>query len=173
MSETAKHRAMFLPYCVGNGLDIGYGGDPINDTAICFDRENRAHVGEKPQHLCGDARNLFMFNNNSLDYVFSSHCIEDMEDTFGVLVEWLRVIKIGGYLCLLFPDEQRYRTITNMPNLEHKHENFGLKYVWDVLTAVSRTKYHSKVYSLQLVFAEEWFNNDDYNVGIIVQKVGV
>src|SRR5512137_2442781 len=106
MSETAKHRALFLPYCIGNGLDIGYGGDPIVDTAITLDQVNRySFEGSKPQNLTADASSLYMFTTNSLDYVYSSHCIEDFEDTGSVLAEWLRVVKRGGYLCLLFPDE--------------------------------------------------------------------
>ena len=39
MSETSKCRDRLAKYCIGNGLDIGHGGDPINDTAITLDMD--------------------------------------------------------------------------------------------------------------------------------------
>lgn len=174
MSETGKHRSLFLPYCVGDGLDIGFGGDPITDTAICLDMPERySYVGNKPQHLHGDARNLFMFTNNCLDYVYSSHCIEDFEHTKDVLQEWLRVIKFGGHLCLLFPDEQVYLKKTHCANAAHKHKNFGLKYVLNILSEISISKFMERKYSLELVFTEELFPHDDYNCAVICTKIAV
>lgn len=160
MSETAKHRGVFLPYCIGNGLDIGYGGDPIVDSAITLDQENRySFEGSKPQHLTADAANLYMFADNALDYVYSSHCIEDFEDTVLVLSEWLRVIKPGGYLCLLFPDEQVYRSRSQTLNSAHVHEDFSLQFVLERLSG-----------NVLLVTAQQLFDNNDYNCAVVVQK---
>jgi hypothetical protein len=39
-SETSICRARLGPFCVGAGLDLGPGGDPINDTAIRVDLPN-------------------------------------------------------------------------------------------------------------------------------------
>jgi len=172
MSETAKHRYLFLPYCQGNGLDIGFGGDPIVDTAITFDLPERySHVGDKPQHIKGNAQSLYMFNDKSLDYIYSSHCIEDFIDTWGVLVEWLRVLKIGGLLCLLFPDEKIYRTRTPIRNIEHKHNDFSLAFLTDTMRRIDKAKRLSEEYGLEIVLAKEMFDNNDYNCALIMQKV--
>src|SRR5271169_2818674 len=137
MSETATCRGRLAQYCQGNGIDIGAGGDPIARRAICIDRSendlNRAHVGKWPTHLIGDAANLYWFKDGSLDFVFSSHCLEDFEDTHGVLKEWFRVLKPGGNLVLFLPDQQAYEADCakhgTLSNQAHKHANFSLSYV--------------------------------------------
>ena len=160
MSETAKHREAFLPYCVGNGLDIGYGGDPITETAITLDQEHRySHEGNHPQNLVADAAVLSMFADDALDYVYSSHCIEDFEDTAGVLREWLRIVKRRGYLCLLFPDERVYRIKSKTCNVAHVHDDFGLQFVMDRLPD-----------NCKIITAEQMFHGDDYNCILIVKK---
>ena len=74
--ETATCRARLAPFCVGNGLDVGFGGTPITKSAICLDRPEK-HGGRAkfedepwPTHLVGDAANLWWFNDNVLDFVF-------------------------------------------------------------------------------------------------------
>lgn len=170
MSETAKWRHKFISYCVAgkNGLDIGFGGDPIIPSAITLDRKLdhicHSHVGCAPQNLTGDASSLSMFKDNSLDYVYSSHCIEDFEQTENVLTEWIRVLKHGGYLCLLFPDELRYRTITDVVNVEHKHENMGLKFIVNLMC----------MGDMEIIEEAELFKlpdgSPDYNCLIIAKK---
>ncbi len=34
-SETSKHRDKLKKYCIGDGCDIGFGGDPITMTQQC------------------------------------------------------------------------------------------------------------------------------------------
>lgn len=173
MSEVSKHRDKFIPYCVGCGLDIGFGGDPVVPWAITFDLPKPySHVGDKPQHISGDARDLYMFKDNSLDFLFSSHCLEDFENTHSVLLEWLRVVKFGGYLCLLFPDEKVYRAKTRVRNLEHKHEDFGMDFVMQILENINKVKMLTKEYSLTVVKREECFEGDDYNCILVIQKEG-
>ena len=172
MSETSKHRDKFIPYCVGCGLDIGFGGDPVVPWAITFDLPKPySHVGEHPQNISGDARDLYMFKDNSLDFVYSSHCIEDFENTMDVLLEWIRVIGFGGYLMLLFPDERVYRTKTSVRNLEHKHEDFGMDYVLHILENINKVKMLTKECELVVVKKEECFDGDDYNCILIILKV--
>src|ERR1700677_4863676 len=94
-SETSKHREDILPFCKGYGLDIGFGGDPVHPTAIRMDMPSPyAYTGEYPVQLGGDCRNLRWISSDSLDYVYSSHVLEDFDrdETEPVLREWLRVI---------------------------------------------------------------------------------
>ena len=140
MSETSNCRDRLIKYCQGYGIDIGYGGDAITPSAITMDLPMPyTKVGIHPLNLGGDARNLYWFNSNALDYVFSSHLLEDFEDTEGVLREWIRVLKVGGYLVLFLPDEQIYREHCKRTgqdyNLSHKINDFSLAYVRKIVLA--------------------------------------
>jgi predicted SAM-dependent methyltransferase len=141
-------------------VDVGFGGDPILPTAIAMDLPERyARYLENPQHLHGDAANLHWFRDGTLDYVFSSHVLEDFADTAGVLREWLRVLKPGGRLVLYLPDEQTYREHCrregNPPNAHHVHENFGLAHLKACLPADGVTIEHERfpvgIYSFEIV----------------------
>lgn len=137
MSETASRRAVLAPFCVGVGLDIGFGGDPIVPTAICVDRR----VGlENPTHVQYDAAHLKHFADGSLDYVYSSHALEDFKNTAATLREWMRVIKDGGHLVLLLPDQAAYvahcERNNSIPNAAHIHAHFSLAYVKECLRKI-------------------------------------
>jgi len=165
VSETSKCRSSLASYCVGNGIDIGFGGDPIVPYAICMDQPSAyAHYDNYVQHLHGDAKNLYWFQSNSLDFVYSSHVLEDFEDTKTVLKEWLRVIKPGGNLVLYLPDEQTYRRHCEKQgkphNIHHIHENFSLDYVKHCLAdrddlSWIHEKYPVGVYSFELVLQKK------------------
>src|SRR5258708_29036296 len=81
-SETSKCRNRLAQFCTGYGLDLGFGGDPITDTAIRVDQiYPYSNVGSFPVQLGGDARRLVWFNDEVLDFVYSSHLLEDFVDT--------------------------------------------------------------------------------------------
>lgn len=114
---TDEARATLAQYCQGMGVDVGYGGISITPTTINIDLpEKRQHGGDDPQHLYGNGRNLYWFKDGVLDYVYSSHLLENFEinDMVAFIEEWMRVVKKGGRIVLYLPDEQAYR--------EHCHE---------------------------------------------------
>ena len=137
MSETSKRRHVLADYCMGSGVDLGYGGDPIRPEAITVDLPRPyTRTGDElqpfaPQNLAGDARDLYWFRDNVLDYVYSSHLLEDFEDPLPVLMEWCRVLKEGGKLVLLLPDEQAYRehcrNTGQVYNVHHKNPTLSLE----------------------------------------------
>ena len=161
ISETSKCLESLAPYCKGDGLDIGYGGDPIVSNAICLDLpEAYAKYLDNPQHLHGDARNLHWFKDGCLDFVYSSHVLEDFKETGPVINEWLRVLKVGGVLVLYLPDEQTYREHCYQqgkpPNVHHIHLDFSLGLVKRILekrndVEVIYEKFPSGIYSFELV----------------------
>jgi predicted SAM-dependent methyltransferase len=144
-SETSKCRLRLAPFCQGNGLDLGPGGDPITPKAVRVDLPTPyAQVGEFPVQLTGDASCLSWFKDSSLDYVYSSHLLEDFVDTESVLKEWLRVLKPGGRLVIFCPDEQIYRkhcSKTGQPyNTNHKHEDFSLEKIKRILDSIGEVR---------------------------------
>ncbi len=141
-SETSLHRELLAPYCTGYGIDIGFGGDAITSSAIRMDMPSPyTAVGRAPVQLGGDCRALTWLSSGALDYVYSSHVLEDFpeEETAPVLREWARVLQPGGRLVLLLPDQQRYLAnclrvgLVNpdgiVGNPHHSIAHFSLDYV--------------------------------------------
>jgi SAM-dependent methyltransferase len=144
-SETTKCRDRLARYCKGYGLDLGFGGDPISFSAIRMDLiYPYTKVGEFPVQLGGKAEELYWFKDGVLDYVFSSHLLEDFFDTEAVLREWIRVLKPGGRLVIFCPDEQRFRRHCKETgqayNTAHVHEFFSLEYIKNILSKIRQTK---------------------------------
>ena len=163
-SETSKYRNELAQFCLGYGIDLGYGGDPITPSAITVDLPTPyTQVGQQPLNLRGDARNLSWFTDNSLDYVYSSHLLEDFDNTEEVLQEWARVIKKGGRLVLLLPDQKRYEAYCaeagSEPNPAHKIKEFGLAYVKKCLATIPY---------LKIIYERD--NFDDYCFLIVAEK---
>jgi SAM-dependent methyltransferase len=160
-SETSKCRKRLAPYCIGQGVDLGPGGDPITETAIRVDLpQPYSQAGLLPPQLRGDARKLIWFRDACLDYVYSSHLLEDFEDTKPILIEWLRVLKPGGHLVLFCPDERVFREHCRATgqryNEMHKQPDFSLAKVEVILTDIGQTTtFHTTplidIYSWELV----------------------
>lgn len=76
-------------FCKGNGLDIGGGRYPL-EGAFCVDSRKGPY----------DAFNL---PPGEYDYIFSSHCLEHLQDYEEALRIWARHIRPGGVLFLYLP----------------------------------------------------------------------
>jgi len=103
-------------WCKGKGIDVGGGHWPLRGARV---------IGEGAEE---DAYNI-TDGSGTLDYVFSSHCLEHLERPKEALEEWIRVLKKGGilYLYLPHPDYMPWRK-ESMPRW-HKHN----LYLIDVL----------------------------------------
>lgn len=100
-NETSKTKKIWTEkewsYLNGKGIDIGCGADPISNQALPFDFQD------------GDANQISKyFPENTFDFVFSSHCLEHMINPYKALQEWFQILKPGGHLFILVPDEDLY-----------------------------------------------------------------
>jgi predicted SAM-dependent methyltransferase len=100
----AKH------FCKGKGVDVGcnrpewsFPGSILIDPAI------------NPQY---DAMN-FSPEAHDLDYIFSSHCLEHLQNWVSVLDYWTYKLKSGGTLFLYLPDysQEYWRPWNNRKHL--------------------------------------------------------
>jgi SAM-dependent methyltransferase len=114
-TEKARTRRMqegfFAAYCAGDGLDIGYGGDLLSDNCVGWDLEH------------GDAQLLDGIADQTIDFVYSSHILEHVNDACEALRNWYRVVRPGGYLILFVPDRDLYEKKLRLPsrwNPDHK-----------------------------------------------------
>ena len=92
-------------FFVGQGIDIGAGSDPVSLYGEQFPLMTGLRVWDMPD---GDAQKLATIADASLDFVHSSHCLEHMVDPMAALARWFEVVKPGGHLVILIPDEDLY-----------------------------------------------------------------
>jgi predicted SAM-dependent methyltransferase/ADP-heptose:LPS heptosyltransferase len=120
--ESDKIKYDIVPYTRGRGLDLGCGHKKVWPHAIGVD--NGHHFGQAGADVIVETcEDLGLFADGSMDFVFSSHLLEHIEDYEAALKEWWRVIKIGGYLVLYLPHKDFYPNIGQPgANPDHKHD---------------------------------------------------
>ena len=100
MNETSKSRKVWgeleRSVLVGSGIDIGCGPDPVTPEARPFDVEH------------GDANRIQDFVREQFDFVYASHCLEHMHDPRQALLGWWTLVRPGGHLFFIVPDEDLY-----------------------------------------------------------------
>jgi SAM-dependent methyltransferase len=94
----------------GRGIDIGCGDDPVAADAVRFDRRE------------GDAQDIGRYVSERFDYVFASHVLEHMRDPQSAFASWFALLKPGGHLFVLVPDEDLYEQgiFPSLFNDDHK-----------------------------------------------------
>lgn len=92
-------------YFVGNGIDIGSGGDCLYDYRQHFPLMAYVKSWDIED---GDAHHMKGIKDSYYDFVHSSHCLEHMLDPFIALENWIRICRSGGHIVLLVPDEDLY-----------------------------------------------------------------
>lgn len=92
-------------YIVGTGIDIGSGQDGLSRYSRFFPGLQTVYDWDLPQ---GDAHIMQGVADSSMDFVHSSHCLEHMHDPRLAMENWCRILRPGGYMILLVPDEDLY-----------------------------------------------------------------
>lgn len=110
--ETTKSRLRRLPdhrfvnrYFVGNGIDIGCGPDPLSKHTETYTKITSVKPWDLPD---GDAQFMLGVEDNTYDFVHSSHCLEHMRDPRIAFHNWIRICKPGGHLVITIPEEDLY-----------------------------------------------------------------
>ena len=70
----------------------------------------------------GDATFMESVKDETYDFVHSSHCLEHLLDPEKGLRNWFRILKPGGYLVVIVPDEDLYEqgVFPSTFNADHK-----------------------------------------------------
>jgi ubiquinone/menaquinone biosynthesis C-methylase UbiE len=167
-SETAKVRHWVLPYCAGKGCDIGFGGDKVKKVdcdGIDFPQPYAYAGKDKVDIACDVINGDIPVADNTYDYVYTSHLIEDFADTTDALKKFIRILKPGGNLVLVFPDQPKYEAYCKSINLPmnpyHVHADMGYELMKKCMREVPGVTY------------QELFSTNceiDYNV-VMVMKI--
>lgn len=101
-------------YCIGHGLEIGPSThNPFNLSdclmLVCPERLEFWQTSEIK--TCGEATNADLYGyadsipieDNSLDYILSSHVIEHVPNPIKAFFEWDKKLKSGGIIFMIFP----------------------------------------------------------------------
>lgn len=184
-NESRKIVWEVAPYLRGRGLDIGAGDFKVLPHAISVDNMNHAQFGFSVRpDVMANADDLSVFASQSLDFVYSSHTLEHIEDTGKTLREWWRVVKQGGYLILYLPHKEFYPNIGQIgANPDHKHDFLPEDVIekmpdgWDLIEKQDRN--YDQEYSFLLVFKKINSKNnvrsyleDHHNKTVLVVRYG-
>lgn len=106
-------------YFVGQGIDVGSGYDTLEYYRPLFPLITHVKNWEMED---GDAQYLSTIPDNSMDFLFASHCIEHVQHPYIAVYHWFRVIKPGGHMIVVAPDEDMYEQgiFCSRKNPDHK-----------------------------------------------------
>ena len=164
-NEAAKIRWEIVRYTGGRGLDLGCGTNKPFEHFIGVD--NSHHAKEfgwdiKPDIHVDTCEDLSIFGGNSMDFVFSSHLLEHIEDYKKALKEWWRVLKQKGFLILYLPDEDEY------PKVGEEGANPDHKWNVNYDKVVSAMKV---VGSWDLIDFQKRNGDNEYSLFFVFQKI--
>ena len=93
--------------CKGNGVDVG------------CNRIEWSFPGSFPVDPVINEYNALNFPQENLDYIFSSHCLEHLNDWVSVMDYWYDKLKQGGTIFIYLPDysQEYWRPWNNRKHL--------------------------------------------------------
>lgn len=112
MFETSKavmrrnfDRRFATNYFVGDGIDVGCGGDSIWNYREFYPLMKSCRSWDLQD---GDGALLEGIEDSTFDFVHSSHSLEHMSDPHVAMENWIRVLKPGGHMIIMLPDEDMF-----------------------------------------------------------------
>lgn len=85
-----------------NGIDVGCGTNKLSDKVVALD--NQADPRYSHANIVWDCKDLNIFTDKTMDFIFSSHCLEDFENIHDIFINWWSKLKVNGLMILLLPD---------------------------------------------------------------------
>lgn len=184
-------------YCIGEGIEIG--GAAHNP----FNLENCINIAPKidelfyqtaQKSLCNEITKIDLYapadniplNDNSKDYVISSHVVEHIPDLIGAFKEWNRILKKDGIIFIIAPKRNALpsdigRPLSKIPQFvkAHKLENKGKvdidNHIWvfDLKTMINLINYCNLEHNLDWKITEQLETDDKVGNGhlIVCRKV--
>lgn len=145
----------FARYMYGQGIDIGYRGTDSTAETILPGAQG-VDIGTP-----GYDGFLLPYKSDTLDYVYSSHCLEHLEAPIASIREWFRVVKPHGHLVIVVPHQYLYEKRSELPsrwNRDHKTFYTPAKLMLQVELALTPNTY-------RLRLLEDGDKNFDYSLG--------
>lgn len=168
-SETAKAKELIEEYLHGKIIDIGAGGSPITENAICVDGREYGKV----DIITDDLYNLYTFGMlHDADVVYSSHCLEHLDNDTSAIKSWWMLLKQGGILILYLPDGRKYSNEGNMEHMrDYNYDNF-MFYFNRVFCGLGKDfRGENMPAYFELIHSQEDFRESCYSFILIAKKI--
>lgn len=143
-----KEFEAILKFTIGKGVDIGCGTNRLSPDILAIDQQaDKKYASADIVHNCHDLEikqvmelrgHVYTFQDNELDFIFSSHCLEDFENIPDVFMAWWKKIKPNGLMILLLPDMEGWRyPKVGAPTGNPSHKtNVGKEYITNMLVSL-------------------------------------
>jgi len=113
-SVRKREKNILKKITAGKGLDIGCGCEKVSPNCIGIDITPRGEKGkfgsQKSKISVADYTlsedNLYIFKDNSFDFIVAKHNLEHYLNPEKTLMEWKRVLKKGGKIGVVVPDDR-------------------------------------------------------------------
>ena len=80
-------------------LEVGSSDKRVFKNSFCIDI-----IDSKEVDIVGNIYDVISkFSDNSVDHIYSSHCLEHLDDIEKIIVEFTRVLKINGKIEIIVP----------------------------------------------------------------------
>jgi SAM-dependent methyltransferase len=163
----------FTKYMSGKGLDVGYRGyaeniNPILESALGVDTDFPGYDGK-----------TLPFESGSLDYVYSSHCLEHIADYQSTIREWMRVIRVGGHIIIVVPHQFLYEKKASRPsywNGDHKRFYTPALLMMEIETALEPNTYRLRLLEdgdegFDYTIPPDKHSGGQYELTAVIQKI--
>lgn len=166
-------RGFFDRYMSGFGLDIGFAGYredilPILPGAIGVDTNYPDYDGK-----------TLPFNDETQDYIYSSHCLEHIQDWVTAIQEWYRVTKLGGHIVTVVPHMYLYEKKGSLPsnwNQDHKRFYTPSSLLNEFEKALKPNSYRVRLLEdgdrgFNYSIPPENHSNGQYEITLVIQRI--
>jgi SAM-dependent methyltransferase len=132
-------------YLQGHGVDVGCGTNRLSNQVLSIDQQPDVRYAHADVvHNCHDLEikeekefdgHVYTFEDETLDFIFSSHCLEDFDDIETVYMNWWKKLKPNGYMLLLLPDMEggRYPKVGEPKGNPSHKTDVGKNYIENML----------------------------------------
>lgn len=149
-----------------NIIDVGCGTSRIDDMIVSIDQQSDYRYAHA--QLVWDCKDLEIFNDNKLDCIFSSHCLEDFENISEVFFNWWKKLKPDGLMLLLLPDMEsgRYPKVDDPRGNPSHRTNTGKEFIVSMLEGLRKD---AKL-EYQILQIDTIPHNESSSIDVVIQK---
>ncbi len=149
----------------GIGIDIGGGHDTLSKEV--FNGITDITSYDTSLGLGYDANTCHDLDDESFDFVYSSHCLEHLDDPASAIRHWVRICKKGGFLVCCVPHEIFYEKCKwpSKANPRHK-SSWTLEWKSNLPKSIHTPDFLKSLESESLVdtvYAKTILENFDFN----------
>lgn len=175
-------------YCKGQGIEIGaaaHNSFRLPGSVNVAPADGEDFYREQQVGLCGEyaeidhfteADKLVFAENESQDYVISSHVFEHLPSPIHALKEWHRVLKVGGIVFMIVPKRDAHpkdvgRELSTLDEIRQAYdENWTVDTISEERTAASHGKRgHYWVFSLATLLELAKVVRNDYGLNFTIE----